>query len=286
MSRGVRLLAVRAHPDDESSATGGILARYAALGVPTGVVICTRGEEGEIHDPDLDPEEAKPRLGDIRVRELEAACQVLGVQNLHVLGYRDSGMRDEPSNAHPAAFCNADLVEAAGRLVRIIREWQPQVVVTDNVGGGYGHPDHVMCHHVTVRAFQAAGDPTAYPEAGAPWNPARLYVVVQVGDRWERLAEAMRQEGLDTSWLERRNRHGSVNRLPAEAATAAIDVSPYVDVQREALLRHRTQIPMDSYWVNVPPKLRPLAFGTAYFVRLHPAPLPGETDPDLFHGLD
>src|SRR5438045_3236518 len=113
MTRGVRLLAVRAHPDDESSATGGVLARYGAVGVRTGVVICTRGEEGEIHDPDLDPEEAKPRLGDIREAELRAACKVLGVAELHLLGYRDSGMAGTPANQHPAAFCNADLDEAA-----------------------------------------------------------------------------------------------------------------------------------------------------------------------------
>jgi LmbE family N-acetylglucosaminyl deacetylase len=284
MSAGIGLLAVRAHPDDESVGTGGVLARYASLGVPTGVVICTRGEEGEIHDPDLDPEEARPRLAEIRMRELEAACEVLGVQALHVLGYRDSGMAGEPSNAHPAAFCNVDVDEAVGRLVAILRMWQPQVVVTDDEQGGYGHPDHMMCHRVTARAFHAVGDPAAYPDAGPPWRPSRLYVVAQVGDRWARVGEAMRREGLDTSWVDRRSR-SDTNRLPEEAVTAAIDVTAHVARQREARLCHRTQTPAGSYWATVPPHLDPVAHGTAYFVRLHPPPRPGERDAELIEGV-
>ncbi len=284
MTRGVRLLVVRPHPDDESSATGGLLARYAAMGVRTGVVTCTGGEEGEIHDPDLDPEEAQPRLGQIREAELRAACRVLGVAELRLLGYRDSGMKDTPANANPAAFCNADLDEAAGRLVPIIRELQPQVVVTENEEGGYGHPDHVMCHRVTVRAFSAAGDENAYPQAGPIWRPARLYAVAHVRDRWEEVGRLMAEAGLDTDFLVRRRRHS--HGLPKEACTAAIDVADYAEVQREALACHRTQIPQDSWWLTLPPYIRRVAFGTCYLVRLHPQPAPGERDADLFSDLD
>ena len=170
---GVRLLVVRPHPDDESSATGGILARYGAQGVSTGVVCCTSGEEGEIHDPDLEPWDALPRLGEIRQRELFDACRVLGVRELRLLGYRDSGMADTLANGHGDAFCNAELDEAAGRLVRIIRELQPQVMITEIVGSGYSHPDHIMGNRVSVAAYAAAGDPTRYPEAGPPWKPSR-----------------------------------------------------------------------------------------------------------------
>jgi LmbE family N-acetylglucosaminyl deacetylase len=284
MTRGVRLLVVRPHPDDESSATGGILARYGAMGVPTGVVTCTRGEEGEIHDPDLDPEEAKPRLGEIREAELRAACRVLGVSELHLLGYRDSGMAGTPANQHPDAFCNADLDEAAGRLVPIIRALQPQVVITENAEGSYGHPDHVMGHRVTVRAFAAAGDENAYPEAGPIWRPARLYAVVSVRDRWTEVGKMMARAGLDTSFLRRRRRrrHG----VRKEDCTAAIDVSEYAEIQREALACHRTQIPQDSWWLTIPSDIRRVAFGTAYFVRLYPEPEPGERDADLFSDLD
>src|SRR3954464_10049962 len=115
---GLTLLAVRPHPDDETSSTGGMLAYYAARGVSTGVVTCTGGEEGEIHDPDLDPVADAPRLGEIRARELQNACAILGVSVIRLLGYRDSGMKDTPSNQHPDAFCNADASEAAGRLVK------------------------------------------------------------------------------------------------------------------------------------------------------------------------
>lgn len=286
MTSGVRLLVVRAHPDDESSATGGVLARYAAQGVPTGVVICTNGEEGEVLDPDLDPVEAKPRLGAIRRAELFAACQVLGVREVRLLGYRDSGMAGWESNQHPDAFCNADVAEAAGRLVRVIRELQPQVIITDNDNGGYGHPDHVMCHRITVPAFHAAGDPAQYPEAGPPWRPARLYAIVSVRDRWRKVARLMREAGFDDSWLTRRRRPARRWGVAKKDATAAIDVSDYVEIQRAALACHRTQIAPDSWWLKMPLEIRRVAFSTAYFVRLHPPPAPGEKDPDLFAGLD
>src|SRR3954452_7479197 len=189
MTKGVRLLVVRPHPDDESSATGGILARYGAQGVPTAVITCTNGEEGEVLDPDLDPEEAKPRLGELRLAELRAACEVLKVRELRLLGYRDSGMKDWEANQHVDAFCNADLDEAAGRVVRIIRELQPQVMITEQTENGYNHPDHVMGQRVSMRAFELAGDPKAFPEAGPPWRPARLYAIAHVSDRWDEVAK-------------------------------------------------------------------------------------------------
>ncbi|HLI27279.1 MAG TPA: PIG-L family deacetylase [Chloroflexota bacterium] len=284
-ANGVRLLVVRPHPDDESSATGGILARYAAQGVRTGVVTCTRGEEGEIHDPALDPEEARPRLGAIREQELYTACRILGVAEVRLLGYRDSGMAGSPANQHPDAFCNADLDEAAGRLVRIIRELQPQVVITENWEGSYGHPDHIMGHRVTRRAFFAAGDPHCYPDAGPPWRPQRLYAVVPVRDRWEELIELLRREGQDTSFLERRRRDPHFG-IPKEQTTVQLDVADYVEIQRQALAAHRTQIPPDSWWLTLPPHIRRVAFGTAYLVRYFPTPAPGERDADLFAGLD
>src|SRR5713226_5423865 len=121
----VTLLAIRPHPDDESSLTGGLLARYARQGVPVGVVTCTGGEEGEIHDPDLDPVEARPRLGSIRERELRSACDVLGITELRLLGYRDSGMAGTDANSHPEAFCNVAVNEAGEVLAEIIRELRP-----------------------------------------------------------------------------------------------------------------------------------------------------------------
>lgn len=282
MIEPVALLAVRPHPDDESSATGGLLARYAAAGQRTGVIVCTNGEEGEIHDPDLVYEEAFPRLGEIRLRELDAACQVLGVGELCLLGYRDSGMAGTPANGHPAAFTNVDLEQAAARVAGLIRELRPRVVVTENEHGGYGHPDHIMCHRVTVRAWQLAADPTVALD-GAPWQPDRLYVMASVIDRWDGVVELMRAEGLDTSRLEGRlqRRHERLPAVAASAVTAAIDVSDHVETQRAALLCHRTQIPVDHFIRTLPPHIRRRAFATAYLARLYPAPFEGERDADL-----
>src|SRR5919204_75447 len=108
------------------------------------------------------------------------ACAVLGVAELRLLGYRDSGMAGTPANQHPDAFVQADLGEAAGRLVRIIRELRPRVMVTEPPGGGYAHPDHIRCHQVSLAAFHAAGDARAYPEAGPAWPVAKLYAIAQI----------------------------------------------------------------------------------------------------------
>jgi LmbE family N-acetylglucosaminyl deacetylase len=282
--QGVTLLAVRPHPDDESTSTGGMLALYSARGVRTGVVICTGGEEGQIRDPDLDPVADMPRLRDIRTREVRNACRILGVTALWMLGYRDSGMPDTPANQHPEAFCQADPVGATGRLVRIIRTLRPRVLVTEPPGGLYGHPDHITCHQVSVAAFHAAGDAQAYPEAGPPWRVAKLYAVAQIDDgQWEALQPELTAAGLDPAFFERRRRRA---RGPGpETATVALDVRPYSEIQRRALLAHRTQIPPDSFSVSLPADLRRRAYATAYFLRLHPLPAPGEHEPDLLDGL-
>ena len=283
--QAVTLLAVRPHPDDESTSTGGMLAYYSARRVRTGVVICTGGEEGPIHDPDLDPVADRPRLGELRAREVRDACTILGVTELRMLGHRDSGMLSTPANQHPAAFMNAERVEATGHLVRIIRELRPSVIVTEPPGGLYPHPDHVMCHELSVEAFQAAGSAQAFPEAGPPWRVAKLYAIAQIDDGcWEALLPALTAAGIDMASLER-GPHGS--RLPGpETATVALDVRPYTEQQRQALLAHRTQIPRESFLVSLPPELCRLAFATAYFLRLSPPSAPGEHEPDLLDGLD
>lgn len=283
-SVGVTMLVVRPHPDDESSATGGMLAYYSARGVRTGVVTCTGGEEGEIHDPDLDPVADFPRLREIRERELRNACEILGVSTLRLLGYRDSGMKDTPANQHPEAFCQADLAEAAGRLVRVIRELRPLVMVTEQEGGSYPHPDHVNCHRVSVEAFRAAADEGAYPEAGPAWQVPKLYTVAQIDDgRWEALIPKFEALGLDVSWLKRRQ--DGPPRAGPESATVALDVGPYSEVQRRALLAHRTQIRPDGFFARLPEDLRRRAFKTAYFIRVHPPTAPGERERDLLDGL-
>ena len=234
-----------------------MLAYYSARDVRTGVVICTGGEEGEIHDADLDPVADRSRLREIRTQEVKDACAILGVAELRMLGYRDSGMAGTPANQHPEAFVNAERVEAAGKLVRIIRELRPSVIVTEPPGGMYPHPDHVMCHEISVDAFQAAGDAEAFPEAGPPWRPGKLYGVAQIDDGgWEKLVPKFIAAGFDMDWMERRPRR---SRGPGpETATVALDVRSYSEHQRRALLAHRTQIPPESFLVSLPPELRRL----------------------------
>jgi LmbE family N-acetylglucosaminyl deacetylase len=279
---GVTLLVVRPHPDDESSATGGLLAYYHARGVRTGVVICTGGEEGEIHDPTLDPVADWPRLRAIREQELRHACALLGVAELRMLGYRDSGMLGTPANQHRDAFVQADPGEATGRLVQLIRLLRPRVIVTEPPGGLYAHPDHVMCHQVSLAAFHAAGDARAYPEAGPAWPVAKLYAVAQIDDgQWETLRPAFQAAGFAVGERQRARTRGA----GPETATVALDVRPYSAIQRQALLAHRTQMPLESFWRRLPAELYRQAFATAYAIRLHPPVAPGEYEQDLFDGL-
>ena len=286
MTQPVDFLAVRPHPDDESSATGGLLAKYAAAGRRTAVITCTGGEEGEILDPDLVYEEAFPRLREIRERELRAACEVLRVSELRLLGYRDSGMAGTESNNRPDAFMNVDLDEAAGRLALLIRELRPRVIVTENEGGSYGHPDHIRCHEVTLRGWELAADPSfglTSAIAGEPWRAPRLYAMAPVSEGWEEIVELMKREGLDASPLEEmlERRRERVPDISSADVTAAIDVAEYADIQRRALLCHRTQIDPNGFFMNLPPAVRRRAFATAYLMRLQPTPHPGERDADL-----
>ena len=173
--QGLTLMAVLAHPDDEVW-VGATLAKYANLGTRTVLVTATLGEEGEIRDPDLDPDEARQRLGEIREAELRRSADIFGISQLYTLGFRDSGMAGTEANQDPRNFHNADPQEATGRLVRIIRQERPQVIVTDNERGSYGHPDHLAANRTTLAAFDAAGDATQYPDSGTvPWQPQKLY---------------------------------------------------------------------------------------------------------------
>ncbi len=177
MTEPLTLMIVHAHPDDECIGTGGIFARYSAEGVRTVLVTCTLGEEGEIVVPEWDTPENHARLAEIREQELLRAVKHLGIQHLELLPYRDSGMMGRPSNQHPECFAQADLDEATGRLVRLVRQYRPHILISYNEEGGYGHPDHINAHRITVAAFDAAGDAGRYVAAGAPWAPAKLYYI-------------------------------------------------------------------------------------------------------------
>jgi N-acetyl-1-D-myo-inositol-2-amino-2-deoxy-alpha-D-glucopyranoside deacetylase len=166
------LLIVTAHPDDETFGCGGTLAKYVAAGVKVYCACATRGEAGS-----FEPEHMQgfSSVGDMRWAELEKATNILGLAGVFHLGYRDSGMAGSDDNKNPLAFVNAPVEEAAGRVVKVIRELEPQVIITSDPVGGYRHPDHIAVHKATLRAYEAAGDPQQYPGAGLAFMPQKLY---------------------------------------------------------------------------------------------------------------
>jgi len=285
---GLTLMAVHAHPDDEVFGTGGVLARAAAEGMRTVLVTATRGDVGEIHDPDLDPEEARERLATIREGELRRACAILGIDELHILGYRDSGMVGTPDNADPRNFHNADPDEVAGRIVELMRRERPDVVVTYDARGGYGHPDHIAAHQATVAAFDRAGDPARYPEQGLePWQPRKLYYAAFPRSGLLRMRDEMRAHGIALPFpgSDDEEFDPSSFTVPDDEITARVDVAPYVERKRAALLAHRTQIGAEHFTQLLSEDLARAMLGTESFTRaraLVPAPL---HEDDLFAGL-
>jgi mycothiol S-conjugate amidase len=231
------------------------MARYASEGVRVALICATRGEEGDILNPRMDREGIREDIAQIRVAELETACDLLGVERIYHLGYRDSGMPDTESNKHPEAFCNADPEEAVGRIVEIIRAERPEVILTYDESRGYAHPDHLRVHEWGVRAFHEAGDADKYPDAGAPWQPLKLYYFATfTKQRLVKLHEAAVSEGIESpygEWLERWDEEG----FDDPELTTQIDVSEHIEVRSKALLAHATQIDPDSFWFAIPDEI-------------------------------
>ncbi len=279
------LLAVFAHPDDESFGIGGTLAKYAAEGVHVVLACATLGEAGEINDSSVGTVE---QLAEIRERELRCACDVLGVSELHLLGYRDSGMAGSPDNDDPRALIQADATEVVGRIVRVIRQVRPQVVVTFEKGGGYGHPDHMAIHHHTVAAFQAADDPSQYPEHLAmglePHLPQKLYFTALPRRFFRGLVQHLKSLGFDPDRLA--DFDWESRGVPDEMCTTEIDVSAYVDVKRQAFRCHRSQLSPDSPFSLIPPGIQQEFMSVECFSlggsRLEPRQKP---EADLFAGI-
>lgn len=281
----LRLMAVHAHPDDEVIGTGGTLSRYAMAGLRVSLVCATRGEVGEIVDPTIDEAEARPRLAQIREDELRCACGVLGVTDLVFLDYRDSGMMGTQDNENPASFWKADLDEAVGRLVLAMRRLKPQVVVTYNEKGGYGHPDHIRTHQITVAAFDAAGDSSRYSEQGLePWQPQKLYYNAIPVSGLKKMEQYFRSVGI-TSPFEREDLTPESFGTPDEQITTRVDVRDYIERKRDALRCHRTQIAADSFFFTVPEMFSDEAMGFEYFVRVRSLVDASTPEEDLFAGI-
>jgi mycothiol conjugate amidase Mca len=277
------LMAVHAHPDDESITTGGVLARYAAEGITTVVVTCTGGELGEISDPAL----ATPaNLAEVRARELDAALRLLGVRTAERLGYRDSGMMGTADNAHPRSFWQADVDEATGKLVALVRRLQPDVILAYNENGDYGHPDHIQAHRIAVAAFHQAGDATRYPEQGlAPWTPRKLYYSAWPRSQADRMRQIQEEAGMQPQAGEGEDDFAEELITPDERITTAIDVSASIDAKLDALAAHRTQMGPPLWFSKVPRAIWRPVWATEHFVRAASrVPAPDRED-DLFAGL-
>jgi len=249
-------MAVFAHPDDESFGTGGTLARYGADPEVRVVLVCgTRGEAGEISDPKLATPE---RLGEVREQELRCAGQKLGVDGVHFLGYRDSGMAGTQENQDPRALTMADFDEAVGRIVAHIRRERPDVVVTSDETGGYGHPDHIAIHYYAKAAFADAADPAKYPEqieAGLQPHQAKKLYYTAIPHRFFRaVADKMEELGMEIPkrYLERLD--GPLG-LPDEACTTDVYVRDFLDTKQEAVECHGTQLNPDSIFAMLPQEI-------------------------------
>ena len=278
---------VHAHPDDESMATGGVMARLVAEGVRVDLVTCTDGAEGEIHDPTLDPEEARPRLVEIRAAELDCSVDALGGGGIHHhrLDYRDSGMIGTPANDHPDCFWQADLVEATRRLVEIVREARPATIVTYDENGNYGHPDHINAAKIARQAYQASRRES--------WAVSRFYEIAFVRERWFELMAAMKERGIALPWdldeavptpadeLNPTNAAALAQvaealDAPADEAfefgradaevTTRVDVSGHLEAKRRSMDCHKTQRQDLGWLLDLPDDLADGAIDTESFV--------------------
>jgi LmbE family N-acetylglucosaminyl deacetylase len=264
------LMAVHAHPDDEASSTGGILARYSAEGVRTVLVTCTNGEMGDLpggsKPGDAGHDEAQVVAS--RRRELEESARVLGVQHLEMLGYRDSGMEGWESNQDPRSFARMDVAAAARPLAALMERFRPQVVVTYDDNGFYGHPDHIQAHHITVAALDAAG------------SDARLYFPQIRRSLLPAFRERVAEMGVELPDIDE-EKFG----VPDESIAASVDCRAWAAQKRAALAAHASQ--QDNlFFLRFPEEVFVEVFGVEEFVRDRPAATPGAPpDTDLFAGL-
>ena len=283
---GLRLMHVHAHPDDESSKGAASTARYVAEGAEVHVVTCTGGERGSILNPKMDRPEILANITEVRRQEMERARDILGITQ-HWLGFVDSGWPDgDPKPPLPeGCFGLAPLEESVEALVRIVRAVRPHVMTTYDERGGYPHPDHIRCHEVSVAAFEAAGDPARFPEAGEPWQPLKLYYHHSFNrPRMQALHDAMQQHGLESPWEERLKDWKPEPEWDARITTRVV-CDRWFGVRDQALLAHATQIDPDGFWFAIPRELQAEVWPTEDYelVTTHvEAPTPED---DLFAGL-
>jgi N-acetyl-1-D-myo-inositol-2-amino-2-deoxy-alpha-D-glucopyranoside deacetylase len=287
---GGGVLFVHAHPDDESMGTGGTIARLVAESARVDLVTCTDGAEGEIHDPTLDHDEARPRLALIRAEELACSLAALGDGAIHhhLLGYRDSGMMGTDANGHPASFWQSDTDDATRRLTEIVRVARPSVIVSYDENGNYGHPDHINAAKIARQAYHAS--------RGTSWSVSRFYEIAFHRESWFALMTEMKSRGIDLPWdmdsvadappadeLNPTNAaalgqvadsltEGSTESWeesfgrPDEEVTTRVDVSGFRDAKRRSMDCHKTQRQDLGWLLDLPDDLALRALSTEFYV--------------------
>jgi len=287
---GRRLLLVHAHPDDESIATGATMAKYAAEGAAVTLVTCTLGELGEVIPPDLAylAADKDGGLGEYRIGELAAACAELGVTDHRFLGgagrWRDSGMMGEPTNDDPRCFWRADVEEAAAALLDVVRDVRPQVIVSYDANGFYGHPDHIQAHRVAMRAFGQAGGLVRKMYA----NTVPKSVLVGMVERM-RGGDPAERPAAGTGFTPVQSAGELPFGVPDEVVTTEVDATAYLDNKLNAMRAHATQITVDSPFYALSNNLGVRAFGVEYYILLAGERGPagsGGREADLFAGID
>lgn len=284
----LRLMAVHAHPDDESSKGAATAARYADEGVRVMVVTLTGGERGDILNPAMDLPEVHGRMTEIRRDEMAKAAEILGVEH-HWLGFIDSGLPegDPPPPLPDGCLGAVPLEEPTEALVRVLRKFRPHVMTTYDENGGYPHPDHIRCHQVSVAAYEAAGDFLLYPDAGEPWEVAKLYYNHGfLRRRMQLLQEEFAkhgQEGPFEKWL----KHWDPEHDPfANRVTTRVECAKYFAQRDDALRAHATQIDPNGDFFRAPIEWQQRLWPTEEFELARSRVAVSLPETDLFAGVD
>jgi mycothiol S-conjugate amidase len=285
----LRLMAVHAHPDDESSKGAASSVRYVREGHRVMVVSLTGGERGDILNPALQGVVEKTGLLDVRRDEMALAAKILGVEHAW-LGFVDSGFPegDPPPPLPDDAFAAQPLEVAVERLVRLVRSFRPHVITTYDENGGYPHPDHIRCHEVSVAAFEAAGDPSMFPDAGAAWTPSKLYYHVSFDrEKIRALHEAALAEGLESPYSGDRFAAFLDGDGPPQGPpiTTRVECGAFFGVRDDALRAHATQVDCDGRWFSLPLELQQRVWSTEDFHLARSRVEAPDAEDDLFAGI-
>lgn len=280
-----KILVIFAHPDDEG-AIGGTLAYYARRGVEIKLICATRGEVGEISDSSLATPETLPQ---VRQKELERACDILGIQHLEFLNHRDSGMAETAENHDPRALIQIEPAVVIGQITQQIRQYQPDIVITFEPFGWYGHPDHQAISRWTTAAYLAASDAKQYESFGPAWQAKRLFYAVLPFSKFQ----TMIQSAVAAGHLEEEDVGFDIpqdQQLATEAAvTHQIDIHDLFDVKQQAMQAHQTQFGEDNFFSKIPRQMMLEASGREYFIQVYPTPSQRKADEgvgtDIFEGV-